>query len=170
MSAPPLEIERKYRLARAPSPADLAARGARSYRLEQTYLTASPPGRRIRRIEAPDGTVTYRLTHKRHLRDLVREEVEREISEIEYEQLRSDADPERRPIRKTRHVVPHRSQELEIDVFDDPPGLVLVEVELRSEDEVVELPDWLGPARDVSADPRFANASLALRAAVVPLD
>ncbi len=38
-------------------------------------------------------------------------------------------------------MVPHGDQRLEVDVFDQPPGLVLVEVELRSETELVDLPD-----------------------------
>jgi CYTH domain-containing protein len=176
----PLEIERRYRLARPPSAADLAAHGARSFRLEQVYLLAPPDpgagelpglpappvppgGLRVRRTEDPDGHVSYRLTRKRHLRSLVREEVEVAIDALAYARWLREADPARRPIRKTRHVVQHGSQQLEIDVFLDPPDLVLVEVELRSEDEPVRLPDWLGEHRDVSADPRYANASLALR-------
>jgi CYTH domain-containing protein len=164
----PLEIERKYRLARAPAPDLLAAHGARSFRLEQSYLVAPPSGRRIRRIEASDGTVSHRLTRKRHLRDLVREEVETEIVAAEYDRLLAEADPARRPIRKTRYVVGHGAQHLEIDVFDEPPGVVLVEVELASEGEDVQLPEWLGEAVDVSTDPRYANATLALRDRAVP--
>jgi len=168
MAEGPLEIERKYRLARPPASAELAAHGARSFRLEQVYLAEPPSGRRIRRIEAPDGTVSHRFTRKRHLRDLVREEVETEIDAAEYEHLIAEADPRRRPIRKTRHVVAHGLQRLEIDVFDEPAGLVLVEVELASEAEAVELPAWLGEACDVSTDPSYANANLALLDADLP--
>jgi CYTH domain-containing protein len=164
----PLEIERKYRLASAPTQDILATHGARSFRLEQVYLSEPPPGRRIRRIEAPDGTVSYRFTSKRQVRDLVREEVESEIDASEYRRLLAEADPARRPIRKIRHVVAHGAQKLEIDVFQEPPDLVLVEVELGSESEAVALPGWLGEARDVSTDPRYANANLALRPSIVP--
>jgi adenylate cyclase len=166
----PLEIERRYRLASAPSAADLAAHGARTLRLEQVYLAAPPGGRRIRRTVDADGRVECLLTRKRHLRDLVREEVETAISEADYQRLLGEADPARRVIRKTRHVVPHGSQRLEIDVFDVPAGLVIVEVELGREDEPVELPAWLGPWRDVSADARYANANLALRDGRLPDD
>jgi CYTH domain-containing protein len=175
----PLEIERRYRLAGAPSATNLAVHGARSFLLEQVYLLersgpepreppGPPGGLRVRRTEDPDGHVSYRLTRKRHLRNLVREEVEVAIDAAAYARWVRDADPARRPIRKTRHVVPHGSQHLEIDVFLDPPDLVLVEVELRSEAEPVRLPDWLGAHRDVSDDPRYANASLALRDVVLP--
>ncbi len=164
----PLEIERKYRLARVPSEAELRAHGALRYQLLQVYLVEPPPGQRVRRVVGPDGAVSYWHTRKRHLRALVREEDEREIDEAEYLRLLAQADPARRPIRKTRLVAPHGGQELEIDVFDEPAGLVLVEVELRSEDEAVEVPGWLGEARDVSDDPAYANASLARRDAVLP--
>ncbi len=162
MPTGPLEIERKYRLADAPSAATLAAHGATAWRMEQVYLAGPPPGRRIRRIEGTDGSRRFELARKTHLRDLVREQIEHEIDEAAYTRLLAEADPARRPIRKTRYVVPHGSQQLEIDVFEQPDGLVLVEVEMRAEDEAVELPAWLGEHRDVSRDPRYANASLAL--------
>ena len=38
-------------------------------------------------------------------------------------------------------------------------GLVIAEVELDSEDQAVQLPDWVGV--EVSADERYFNASLA---------
>ena len=59
-------------------------------------------------------------------------------------------DPGRRPVRKTRHVAPHGDQTLEIDVFEQPADLVVVEVELRDEAEPVELPAWLGEWREVT--------------------
>jgi CYTH domain-containing protein len=156
-----LEIERKYRLAAAPDPVVLAAHGAQAYRIDQVYLVQPPAGRRVRRIERPDGTVEHRFTQKTHKRDLVREELEYPIGADEYEALLADADPASRPIRKVRFVVPHGEQHLEIDVFEQPPGLVLVEVELQTEHEPVALPDWLGPHRDVSTDRRYMNANLA---------
>src|SRR5450759_1870211 len=133
MSPVALEIERKYRLPAAPDPALLAAHGAEAHRMEQVYLVEPPGGRRVRRIERPDGTVERRFTQKVHVRDLVREEREHEIDAAEYEALLAQADPDRRPIRKVRYLVPHGEQRLEIDVFEEPAGLVLVEVELRSE-------------------------------------
>jgi CYTH domain-containing protein len=38
---------------------------------------------------------------------------------------------------------------------------VLLEVELESEDEAVELPAWAEGARDVSEDVAYTNAALA---------
>ena len=47
----------------------------------------------------------------------------------------------------------------EIDEFHGPNrGLILAEVELSSEDQAFQKPDWIG--QEVSADPRYSNASL----------
>ncbi|HYO43676.1 MAG TPA: hypothetical protein VES19_10805, partial [Candidatus Limnocylindrales bacterium] len=156
-----VEIERKFRLRTAPSTETLAAHGAVPSRLEQVYLHGPPEGRRIRRIEHVDGRIEHRLTRKERLRAFAFHEEEERIDAVRYESLLLQADPGRRPIRKVRHVVAHGSQVLEIDVFESPPGLVVVEVELERDDEPVDLPDWLGEWREVTGDPDYLNANLA---------
>lgn len=63
---------------------------------------------------------------------------------------------------KTRHLVPAgNGRTWEVDVFTGAhEGLVLAEIELGAADEAVELPDWIG--REVTEDPRYSNAALAL--------
>ena len=62
-------------------------------------------------------------------------------------------------IEKTRYYVQHENHLWEIDVFEgDNAGLVVAEVELKSADEKVALPDWAGD--DVSDDPRYYNVCL----------
>ena len=163
-----VEIERKFRLRTAP-PVELVERhGGRTRRLVQVYLAGSPAGRRIRRIEHDDGRVEHRLTRKVRLRAYAFREDERAIDEATYAALLAEADPDRRPVRKLRHVVPHGSQVLEIDVFESPPGLVMLEVELRFDDEPVELPAWVGAWREVTGDPAYFNTNLAGAGVVVP--
>ena len=53
-------------------------------------------------------------------------------------------------------------------MFDVPAGLVVVEVELDTEDEAIVLPDWLGEWYEVTSDPRYTNAALARPDAEVP--
>jgi len=163
-----VEIERKFRLRRAPSAELLERHGARTRRLEQVYLIGSPSGRRIRRITYEDGRVEHRLTRKERLRAFAYREDERAIDPETFLDLLAEADPERRPVRKVRYVVPHGSQALEIDVFEAPPGLVMLEVELGADDEPIELPDWLGEWREVTDDPAYQNMNLARAGAVVP--
>ena len=167
MSPKAIEIERKFRLREAPAADVLAARGAVARRIEQVYLAGSPGVERIRRTEAPEG-VSYWRTRKRRIGRYAFEEDEEPIDGAAWVEGLGRADPARRTIRKTRHVVTHGEQELEIDVFDEPRGLVVVEVELRHEDEPVVLPAWLGDWREVTGDARYFNAALARLDAEVP--
>lgn len=62
-------------------------------------------------------------------------------------------------IDKTRYVLAHGEHEWEIDVFHgENEGLVVAEVEMGSEDEDVDLPDWI--VEDVTNDDRYYNFNL----------
>lgn len=161
MSGAGVEIERKYLLPGRP-PAEVLDSGT-AYEIDQTYLTSTGGGvRRVRRRVGPDGE-RFWLTEKRSLGGISRSEDERELSAGEYRELLAEADPACGTVVKTRYVIGHGAQVIELDVFDAPPGLVLLEVELGDEDEVVKLPDWAGGARDVSDDGSYANAAIARR-------
>jgi adenylate cyclase len=63
-------------------------------------------------------------------------------------------------IEKTRYRIPFAGHTFEVDVFNGANrGLTVAEVELKSPDEKVELPDWID--REVSDDPRYFNSNLA---------
>ena len=63
-------------------------------------------------------------------------------------------------ILKTRHYVNHAGHLWEVDEFEgDNAGLVVAEIELGSEDERFEQPDWIG--REVTAERRYYNNALA---------
>ena len=159
------EIERKYLLDGPPSEAVLAALGARPARIEQVYLRTDDDWvRRVRRIEVA-GRVRYVLTRKRDVGGIVREEVETDLTAEAYGRLVAEADPARRVVRKTRHEMAHGLWTLELDVFDEPPGLVLLEVELERPSDVPELPASIAArvVREVSLDPAYKNHAIALR-------
>lgn len=167
MSPAGIEIERKFRLRTAPGAEVLAEHGAEARRIEQVYVGGGRDAERIRRTQTA-GAVEYRRTSKRRIGPYAFEEREETIDESAWTAGLQQADPARRPICKTRYVVPHGEQRLEIDVFEEPPGMVVVEVELRDEDEAIELPAWLGDRQEVTGDPRYFNAALAYRDAAVP--
>lgn len=168
MSPAGIEIERKFRLRTLPAPEVLAEHGAVPRHLEQVYLTGDPSGRRIRRIEHADGRTEHRLTRKERLRAHAWREDESAIDAATFEALLAEADPDRRPIRKTRYVIPHGAQSLEIDAFESPAGLVLLEVELEADDERIELPEWVGEWREVTHDEQYLNANLARADSLLP--
>jgi len=60
---------------------------------------------------------------------------------------------------KTRYLIDHAGKTWEVDVFaGDNAGLVVAEIELNSEDESFELPDWIG--LEVTEDQRYYNSNL----------
>ncbi len=66
-----------------------------------------------------------------------------------------------RVVEKTRHLVPAETLCWEIDEFTgDNTGLVVAEIELPDEDTPVPQPAWLG--EEVTTDPRYLNANLAV--------
>jgi CYTH domain-containing protein len=62
-------------------------------------------------------------------------------------------------IDKVRHLVPYEGHVFEVDVFHGMnEGLVVAEVELKSEDEEFSRPQWLG--EEVTSDVRYRNSML----------
>ena len=62
-------------------------------------------------------------------------------------------------LNKKRYKVDFNSKTWEIDVFDENlDGLVLAEIELQSEDEKFDVPEWIG--LEVTLNPEYLNANL----------
>lgn len=61
---------------------------------------------------------------------------------------------------KTRHYVRHAGMTWEIDEFHgENEGLIVAEIELESEDQEFERPDWVG--EEVTGEERYYNVALA---------
>ena len=98
------------------------------------------------------------LTIKGITRGATRAEFEYEIPFEDAEQLLDDL-CERPLIEKTRYKIEHAGLIWEVDEFlNENAGLVVAEVELESEDQQFDLPEWLG--EEVTRDPRYFNANL----------
>jgi adenylate cyclase len=85
-------------------------------------------------------------------------------AEFEYEIPASDADALLALcgslVEKIRYYIHHAGMEWELDVFTGAnAGLILAEIELETEAQAVEIPDWAG--EEVSTDGRYHNAYLA---------
>ena len=62
-------------------------------------------------------------------------------------------------IEKTRYKIVYSENLWEVDIFHgNNKGLILAEIELRSKDQAIELPGWIG--KEVSCDPRYFNSYL----------
>lgn len=155
------EIERKF-LIDMPDPQFLRGQmGCAVWDIEQIYLTARPgETRRIRRV-TESGETRYYKTFKRRLTDLTAEEDEGGITRQEYEAFQREVDPDRHPIEKTRYRIPCANQMLEIDLYPFWKDRAILEIELDNESQPVHIPDWLHIRKEVTADHRYKNVSLA---------
>jgi adenylate cyclase len=119
----------------------------------QTYLSTDP--NKTIRVRVM-GDKAY-ITIKGKTNHLSRTEFEYEIPLNEGEeliQLFGD-----KVLEKTRYIIPLGHHNWEVDVFEgNNKGLIVAEIELESEDEKFEKPNWLG--EEVSHDPRYYNACL----------
>ncbi|MBA3498733.1 MAG: CYTH domain-containing protein [Myxococcota bacterium] len=121
---------------------------------EQGYLS-SVEERVVRvRIEGDKA----KLTIKGKTKGVTRTELEYEVP-VDDARVMLDGLCEKPVIVKRRHLVEHAGKKWEVDVFGgDNAGLVIAELELASEDEAFEKPDWV--REEVSHDPRYYNSNL----------
>ena len=131
------------------------AQAVESHRIRQGYI-AHDMGRSVRVRILDDKGI---LTVKGPFVGLgSRPEWEKEISLQEAEDLFRLCKPG--SIDKTRWIVPAGERKFEVDEFHgDNEGLVMAEIELKSQDEAFGRPSWLGD--EVTGDPRFYNGYLA---------
>ena len=144
-----IEIERKFLI----KPGAWTPRDAGTH-IQQGYLS-SQNGPTVRvRIEGSTAT----LTVKGPTTGISR-------SEFEYPLPLADASHmldqlcHSSVIDKHRYRERHGRHTWEIDVFHgDNEGLIVAEVELESEDDVLEFPEWVG--QEVSSESRYYNSNL----------
>ncbi|MGB1031950.1 MAG: CYTH domain-containing protein [Flavobacteriales bacterium] len=143
-----IEIERKFLL----KSADWRQLVVSSDLIQQGYLST-----------VPEKTVRVRsrgekafLTIKGKNEGLSRLEFEYEIPASDAQDLLKLCD---QSISKTRHLVHQGDLVWEIDEFHDlNRGLILAEIELKSESQEFPLPCWIG--EEVSNDARYYNSNL----------
>jgi adenylate cyclase len=147
-----LEIERVFLVVGRPWERMGAGR-----KLVQGYLHIEP--RKTIRVRI--GGERARLCIKLAAGGIAREELEYDIP-LEDARLLLERATLGHLVEKTRYEHRVGSQTWEVDVFEGQnAGLVLAEAELPSADAPLELPPWIGA--EVTSDPRYLNAELALR-------
>jgi adenylate cyclase len=145
------EIERKF-LVKSEA---FKAESVKEMRITQGYLS-SVPERTVRvRIKGEKGFMTIKGIGNES--GASRYEWEREISIEDTKALLSICEPG--VIDKTRYNVKSGEHTFEVDEFyGENDGLVVAEVELSSEDEAFEKPEWLG--EEVTGDVKYYNSML----------
>lgn len=146
-----LEIERKFLVKKS----SYKVIAFLNERIVQGFLNTHPE-RTVRvRIKGERGYLT--IKGKSNEAGTSRFEWEKEIDVTEAENLLKLC--EQGVVEKTRYEVQIANHVFEVDEFDgDNAGLVIAEVELQSEDESFEKPDWLGD--EVTGQIKYYNSQL----------
>lgn len=144
-----IEIERKYLVLERPS-----AKPDKIHKIRQGYI-AREDGNSVR-IREKNGK--YILSIKTAHHSGGRHELEYVVSEEEGEILFSSIT--HKEIIKTREIYYIGTDIWEVDIFDGAnKGLIVAEIELKSYDQQIDLPSWVGP--EVTDLSKFYNANLA---------
>ena len=144
------EIERKFLVK-----GEFKSKAFTHWRIVQGYLSSVPD--RVVRIRIK-GDLAY-MTVKSTVSGggLTRYEWEKEIDVADAEDMLKFCEKE--IIEKTRYLVQVGAHVFEVDEFyGSNEGLFVAEVELHSEDEEFEKPEWLG--KEVTHDIRYYNSML----------
>lgn len=144
------EIERKFLVK-----GDFKNLAVKQTRIVQGYLS-SVPERTVRvRIKGDKGFITIKGIG--NVSGATRYEWEKEIPVSEVEDLLKVCEPG--IIDKTRYLVKAGNHTYEVDEFyGENEGLILAEIELSSENEKFEKPEWLG--EEVTGDTKYYNSML----------
>ena len=144
-----LEIERKYLI-------DLEKIGTleNGIRIKQGYLSTNKDA--VVRVRVKNDKAY--LTIKGANNGISRLEFEYEIPFDEANEMLDNL-CKKPVIDKTRYIIKHDIHIWEIDVFyGDNEGLVVAEVELKDENEKINLPSWI--KEEVTSDNRYFNSNL----------
>ena len=144
------EIERKFLV-----DGDFKSKSFKEYPIKQGYLAISDSNVVRIRVRGDEGFITIKSATFEG--SITRNEWEYKIPVAEADEmllLCKDS-----VIEKKRYNVQVGDHVFEVDEFyGDNEGLLLAEVELNSEDELFERPEWLG--EEVTGDIRYYNSYL----------
>ncbi len=159
----PSEIERKFVIAYPSKEVLDNLNFASKNEIIQTYLKSNAPEteRRVRQRGNKEDGYSFYYTEKTPVSDVERVEKESKIPMKEYVDYLTEADTALHQIRKTRYCFLYKNQYFEMDLYPFSDEYAIVEIELSSADEKVEMPDFLEVIKEVTDDERFRNHSLA---------
>lgn len=156
----PIERERKFLVSNS-NLANLKLR-QEVIDIEQTYLLSNKNESARVRKRGQHGSFTYTYTVKQQMAPGKNFEREKMISVKEFIRSLEQADPTRRTIKKERTCFLWENQYFELDHFLAPcHGLYLLEAELETDGDQINLPPFLTIDKEVTDDPNYSNANLA---------
>lgn len=158
-----IEIERKY-LIKMPDMEKLRQTDNYDFsEIEQVYVSDTMDGMfgRIRK-RGKNGVYKYYKTFKKDVTAVTRIEIESEISEKEYKELKKHCREGFGIIEKTRHVFAYKGQTFELDIFPFWNDKAFLEAEVSSEDTEIPIPPFIKVIKEVTEDLSYRNSALAV--------
>ena len=157
----PIEIERKF-VIKIPDIKLLCQLNCYTVsEIRQDYLASSPAvTHRVRMRAYPDRTV-YTETKKIRIDRMSVIEEEHEVSAEEYAALIEKKSPEHKTVAKIRHTAEYKGKIFEVDIYPEWKKTCILEVELNSRDEMVEMPPFIRIIKEVTGDKSYSNAGMA---------
>lgn len=148
-----IEIERKFIVKNQSFKEEIHTKSI----VSQGYLSSNPE-RTVRvRIKNEKGYLTIKGISNES--GTSRYEWEKEIPLVEAKELFKLC--EKGAITKTRYEIPFGNHTYEVDEFyGDNEGLIIAEIELSSEKEKFDKPNWLGD--EVTGEQRYYNSNLSI--------
>ena len=160
----PVERERKFLVSSFKLPTNL---DVQKIEIEQVYLKSCSQGyeERVRR-RGQNGSFVYYRTCKMLTDEIdTRLEIEDQITGYEYVgAIKTSADPSCHKIIKKRHCFLWKNIYYELDVIDQPKNgkkLILLEAEITSQNDELEIPKFIKIDKEVTGDKKFTNFGIA---------
>ncbi|MBR0464742.1 MAG: AAA family ATPase [Clostridia bacterium] len=156
----PFEIERRF-LIRYPDVEWLTKHPAcRRVDIVQTYVQPDHEERFRLRQRGYNGSYVYFLTRKKSVSPIKRIELENRLTREEYQAYLS-GEGRKTQLAKSRYCLTYKDQYFEIDVYPFWTDQAIMEIELRSEDQPVILPEGIDVIREITGDRSLNNSALA---------
>ena len=157
----PYEIERKFLIDMPDLNYLESLPNCEKVQIVQTYLKSNENEEiRIRQRGSESG-FTYSKTKKIEITSTKRIEKEERLSQDEYIRELLNADPERGQIIKDRYCLSYNNQYFEIDIYPFWKDKAILEIELLSEDQKIDIPPFINLIDEVTDDLRYRNSEIA---------
>ena len=157
----PYEIERKF-LIEMPDISYLESLpNCEKVKIVQTYLVSNEDEEVRIRQRGNNGSYTYSKTRKITVNPLKRIEIETRLSQEEYINELLNADLTRGQIIKDRYCLSYKNQYFEIDIYPFWKDKAIAEIELISEEQKIEIPNFLNVIDEVTDNIDYKNSEIA---------
>ena len=157
----PYEIERKFLIEMPDIEYLESIPNCEKVKIVQTYLTSNDDEEVRVRQRGNNGSYTYSKTRKITVDSMKRIEIETRLTQEEYVNELLNADPFRGQIVKDRYCLCYKNQYFEIDIYPFWNDKAIAEIELVSEDQKIDIPDFITVIDDVTDNILFKNSEIA---------